>query len=226
MKALLDTIITSAAHAQTLGIALPYPQFVDPAIQTTRTVAQALRPFPQYGNIRLSVGGGDKTGSSHYHAVVFKLNQRMHNGLALQSSYTWSRIMTDSDNFGSGSSLDTARPELEWSIGANDQTHNIKINTVYELPFGTGRRWLTRGDRERGAGRLASGADAELRERRAAGGHREQRADDLQYSQPSGRDGSAVESRDRRGRVRSEGGSVLQQGGVRHAGRRARQCPA
>jgi Carboxypeptidase regulatory-like domain len=145
VKALLDTIIRDPAHAQTLGILLPYPQFVDPAIQTTRTVAQALRPFPQYGNIRLAVGGGDKSGTSHYHAVVFKLNQRMNNGLSLQSSYTWSRIMTDSDNFGAGSSLDTARPDLEWSIGALDQTHNIKINAVYELPFGSGRRWLTEG---------------------------------------------------------------------------------
>jgi hypothetical protein len=145
VKALLDTVIRDAAHAQALGIPLPYPQFVDPTIQTSRTVAQALRPFPQYGNIRLSVGGGDKSGSSKYHAVVFKLNQRMNHGLSLQSSYTWSRMMTDSDRFGAGASLDTARPELEWSIGALDQTHNIKINTVYELPFGSGRRWLTEG---------------------------------------------------------------------------------
>jgi hypothetical protein len=145
VKALLDTVIRDAAHAQTLGIPLPYPQFVDPSIQTTRTVAQALRPFPQYGNIRMSVGGGDKSGSSKYHAVVLKLNQRPSHGLALQASYTWSRIMTDSDNFGAGASLDTARPDLEWSIGANDQTHNIKFNTVYELPFGAGQRWLTDG---------------------------------------------------------------------------------
>jgi hypothetical protein len=145
VKALLDTIIRDAAHAQALGIALPYPQFVVPSIQTTRTVAQALRPFPQYGNIRMSVGGGDKSGSSKYHAVVLKLNKRQSHGLALQASYTWSRIMTDSDNFGAGASLDTARPELEWSIGANDQTHNLKFNTVYELPFGAGQRWLKDG---------------------------------------------------------------------------------
>ena len=91
------------------------------------------------------MGGGDKSGSSKYHAVVLKLNQRMASGLAIQSSYTWSRIMTDSDRYGAGSSLDTARPELEWSIGGFDQTHNIKMNTVYELPFGRDRRWLQSG---------------------------------------------------------------------------------
>ena len=181
MKALLDTVIRDAAHAAQLGIPLPYPQFVDPTIQTTRTVAQALRPFPQYGNIRLAVGGGDKSGSSKYHAVVFKLNQRMTHGLAIQSSYTWSRIMTDSDRFGAGSSLDTARPELEWSIGALDQTHNIKINTVYELPFGQRpAAGCTAGIANAVLGRLARGVVADLRERRAAGGDGQQRADDLQ----------------------------------------------
>jgi hypothetical protein len=109
-------------------------------------VAQALRPFPQYSSVNVAVGGGDKTGRSHYHAVVLKVNQRLRNGLAIQSSYTWSRIMTDADTFsGSGGSLDAAHPELEWAIGRLDQTHNIKLNTVYELPFGDGRRWLKTG---------------------------------------------------------------------------------
>ena len=123
--------------------------------------------------------------ASKYHAVIFKLNQRMSHGLALQSSYTWSRIMTDSDNFGAGSSIDTARPDLEWSIGANDQTHNIKLNTVYELPFGARPAVADDGNRERSPRRLASGVGAELRERHPAGGHVQQRTDDLQHRQPS-----------------------------------------
>jgi hypothetical protein len=41
--------------------------------------------------------------------------------------------------------MDAARPELEWSIGRFDQPHNIKINSVFELPFGAGRRWLRSG---------------------------------------------------------------------------------
>jgi hypothetical protein len=91
-------------------------------------------------------GGGDKTGRSHYHAGVFKLNKRFGSGIMLQSSYTLSKLMTDADSFsGSGRAMDAARPELEWSIGRFDQTHNIKLNSVIELPFGEGRRWLTRG---------------------------------------------------------------------------------
>jgi hypothetical protein len=66
--------------------------------------------------------------------------------------------MTDADQFsGSGGSLDAAQPGLEYSIGRLDQTHNIKLNTVYELPFGKGKPWLNDGfaDAVLGGWRLA-----------------------------------------------------------------------
>lgn len=143
--ALLNSQITSAA-AVAAGIKPPYPSFKDPKVQQSRTVAQALRRFPQYLNVDLASGGGDKTGRSWYHAGVVKVTQRMRNGLAVQASYTYSRLMTDADSFsGSGGSIDAAHPELEYSIGRFDQPHNIKINAVYELPFGEGRRWIQKG---------------------------------------------------------------------------------
>ena len=81
-----------------------------------------------------------------YHAGVFKLTQRLSNGFVFQGSYTISKLMTDADVFsGSTGSMDTAQPELEYSLGRLDQTHVIKLNTVVELPFGPGRRWLTEG---------------------------------------------------------------------------------
>lgn len=143
--ALLNSDITSA-RAVAAGIPIPYANFTNPAVQRVRTVAQALRPFPQYSSVNVAIGGGDKVGSSHYHAAVLKLNQRLRGGLSIQSSYTWSRIMTNADSFsGSSGSLDAARPELEWAIGRLDQTHNIKLNTVYNLPFGRDHRWLKNG---------------------------------------------------------------------------------
>jgi hypothetical protein len=54
--------------------------------------------------------------------------------------------MTDADSFsGSVGSMDSAQPELEWAVGRLDQPHNIKLSTVYELPFGEDRRWLKSG---------------------------------------------------------------------------------
>ena len=59
--ALLNSAANSPA-AVAAGIKIPYANFTNPAVQTTRSVAQALRPFPQYGNINTTNSGGDKTG--------------------------------------------------------------------------------------------------------------------------------------------------------------------
>jgi hypothetical protein len=81
-----------------------------------------------------------------YHAGVLKLTQRTADGLTFQGSYTYSKLMTNADSFsGSTASMDTAQPDLEWSVGQFDQTHLIKLSTVYELPWGKDRRWLTNG---------------------------------------------------------------------------------
>jgi hypothetical protein len=143
--ALLNSPITSPA-AVAAGIRPPYANFTNPAVQTTRSVAQALRPFPQYGNINTSVSGGDKTGRSMYHAGVLKVTQRLSEGFLFQGSYTYSKLMTNADTFsGSTGSMDTAQPDLEYTVGRLDQPHSIRLNTVYELPWGEGRRWLNSG---------------------------------------------------------------------------------
>jgi hypothetical protein len=77
---------------------------------------------------------------------VVKLTQRFADGFLFQGSYTLSKLMTDADVFsGSGGSMDAAQPDLEWSVGRLDQTHSIKLNAVYQLPWGKDQRWLNSG---------------------------------------------------------------------------------
>ncbi len=129
------------------GIVLPYPQFADPAIQRQRTVRQALRPYPQYQNIVTGSQGGDKSGHSSYHSMVLRLDRRFSQGLTFQWNYTFSKLLTDSDNYSAGNatSQDQYNRGLEKSIGSFDQTHAVKLSTVYELPWGRGRRWMNSG---------------------------------------------------------------------------------
>ena len=142
---LLNSQIPSA-QATAAGITPPYPNFTNPAVQSNRSVAQALRPFPQYGTINTTDSGGDKTGKSMYHAGVVKVTQRLSADFLFQGSYTYSKLMTNADTFsGSTGSMDTAQPDLEYSIGRLDQTHSIRLNTVVELPWGPGKRWLNSG---------------------------------------------------------------------------------
>ncbi len=144
--ALLNSNISSV-QAAAAGIPVPYPNFTNPSVQRAQTVSQALRPYPQYLTIDTSQGGGDKTGHSNYQALLLKLSRRLSGGLTFQWSYALSKLLTDSDGYmaAGGYAEDNGNRRLEKSIGAYDQTHVVKFNTIYELPFGKGKRWLTRG---------------------------------------------------------------------------------
>lgn len=139
---LLRSNITSAA-AVAAGIRPPYPNFLDPRVQQSRTVNQALRPFPQYLNILTGSQGGDKSGHSSYHSLLIKASRRYAGGLAFEWNYVLSKLLTDADNYnaGDGGTMDHYNRRLEKSIGQFDQTHVLKFSTVYELPFGRGRHW-------------------------------------------------------------------------------------
>ncbi len=134
----LQSNITSPA-ALAAGIQKPYPSF-------NGSVAQALRPYPQYLDIDTRSGHGDKSGHSSYHAWIARLEKRYSAGLLFQTSYVFSKLITDSDSYvGDNSAIDHYNRRLEKSIGQYDQTHNFKASYVYELPWGKGRKWLQSG---------------------------------------------------------------------------------
>ncbi|MBL8220895.1 MAG: TonB-dependent receptor [Bryobacterales bacterium] len=123
------------------------PPFSSFARQNVRTVAQSLRPYPQYQAIVTDGQNGDKSGHSSYHAFIVKADRRFSRGLTFQWSYVLSKLITDSDTYyanGAGSQ-DHYNRRLEKSIGAYDQTHQIKFSTLYNLPFGKGNRWASSG---------------------------------------------------------------------------------
>ncbi len=86
----LNSQITSAT-ANAAGVPAPFPAF-------TGTVAQALRPFPQYNVIDTYAGQGDHSGHSTYHALILKFQKRLSAGLTFQASYVFSKLLTDSDS--------------------------------------------------------------------------------------------------------------------------------
>src|SRR6202021_310712 len=148
---LMNSKITSAP-AVAAGFTVPYASFTT---QSDDTVSQSLRAYPQYLTVDTASGGGDRSGHSSYQAGELKLNYKASGSLLFQGSYVFSKILTTADNFsGSSGSEDAANPNLEKSVGVFDQTHTVHLNTVYQLPVGKGRRWLTRGGL---AGRLIGG---------------------------------------------------------------------
>lgn len=141
---LLTSPISSPAAAAA-GIAAPFPGFQQ-LWGSRATVGQALRPFPQYTTIDTANGGGDHSGHSSYHAAIVKLEKRYSSGMTFQTSYVFSKLLTDADSFWPGSqAADQFNRGLEKSIGQYDVTHNFKLGLIYELPFGKGKAMLSHG---------------------------------------------------------------------------------
>lgn len=141
--ALLNSNINSA-QARAANIPIPYASFPS---QRLNTVSQALRPYPQYSDVSTGVQNGDKSGHSSYHAMVLSMDRRYAAGLTMNWNYTFSKLLTDSDSYfaNEGRAMDHFNRGLEKSIGRFDQTHNLKFSTLYELPFGRGKRWASSG---------------------------------------------------------------------------------
>jgi hypothetical protein len=81
---------------------------------------------------------------SNYNSLQVELRKRMSYGLYAQAGYTFSKALTDSE--GSQSTLEQPRTlrnmKLDKHRASFDQTHRFISNFIFELPFGTGRRWL------------------------------------------------------------------------------------
>jgi hypothetical protein len=133
LGSLLTAPVTSP-EAQAQGIPIPYPGF-------NRSVAQALRPYPQYLNIQ---GRSNPNGNSTYHALQIEAEKRLSRGLSIMANYTWSKAISDSDiQAGLGPAGQTFyNRRLEKAISTNNVPHIVNISYLYELPFGPGKAFL------------------------------------------------------------------------------------
>lgn len=84
---------------------------------------------------------------SNYHSLQIELRKRMSSGLSLQADYTFSKAITDSE--GGQSTLESPRTLRNLALDRHradiDQTHRFIANSIYDLPLGPGRRFLSGG---------------------------------------------------------------------------------
>jgi hypothetical protein len=133
---LLTQPINSPA-AIAAGIRPPYEGYPN------RTVAQVLRPFPQYLDVWSRNSG---QGQTWYDAFQAKLERRF-GGFQMLAAYTWSKSLANShfrqifsQQFNVGAqdayNLDDMKSFLPF-----DQPHVFNIVWTYDLPFGRGQKW-------------------------------------------------------------------------------------
>lgn len=131
--ALLDSI---DAHPE---ISRPYPSFQG-------TVAQALRPFPQYRTVtthRLNDGW------SSYHSLQLTVTRRSAHGLSFLTAYTFSKALGIDDTAGPGNYSPNGQNfynmRADYSVSEFDVPHDLKVTWIWDLPFGAQGRWLNAG---------------------------------------------------------------------------------
>src|SRR5262249_12513218 len=125
--------------AASAGITAPYPGF-------TGTVAQALRPYPQYQTLTSTYA---KPGENDYRALELRLTQRFRQGFSFDLHYTWSRSVgyPDTVNIGPGgvNNLlpDAYHPQTERALLPIDVPHAFVASWIYDVPSpGGGPRLL------------------------------------------------------------------------------------
>jgi hypothetical protein len=128
----------NSPQAQAAGFREPYPGFAD-QWRGSATVAQALRAFPQFNGVGIY---GSTYGNSSYHSFQYKLDKRYARGLSGTVAYTWSKFLTDARQF-DGISGVQSEYRREKSYHPTDLTHILTFSLVYDLPFGSGKRWLS-----------------------------------------------------------------------------------
>jgi hypothetical protein len=100
-------------------------------------------PYPQFAPGILT---SSDTGRGEFHGVSLRVDKRFSGGLFFNSSYQWSKNMDN--NSGEIEANDTAFAwdhEADWALSRYDRTHRASVAFGYELPWGTGKRWLSEG---------------------------------------------------------------------------------
>jgi hypothetical protein len=87
----------------------------------------------------------DNSGWSYYDGLEIEVNRRMA-GLTLQATYTFSKVLSDTNFLNSQTEsenyISVLNRRLDKFRAGFDATHSLAGNVLYPLPFGRGRRFL------------------------------------------------------------------------------------
>ncbi len=110
--------------------------------------AQLLRPYPHFLSV---IAANSSFASSSYHAALVSVQRRFSQGLTLNGSYTFSKLIDLATGTFNGETLSNAGFQnyndlrADRSLSALDAPHRFVINGLYALPFGAGRKFNPKG---------------------------------------------------------------------------------
>jgi len=154
-RELTKTSMISVAYVGSVSRRLPYSglgntaRHAYPAGTSTATV-DADRPVPWVGaglNYTLAIG------RANYRALETKFQRRFTQGWSTLVSYTWSRTYDTGSGYfnvengtgGSSSIQNYWDQSTAWGPASYSIPHFLSVSTLYEAPFGKGKRWFQSG---------------------------------------------------------------------------------
>ncbi len=102
-----------------------------------------LRPIPTFGQY----GEKDNLGNSNFHSLQVSLQRHLTSGWSWGTQYMWSHGLAD-QGFGAGDSTTNENMsclKCDYSSTDIDIRQSLSVNSVYELPFGHGKHYLSGG---------------------------------------------------------------------------------
>lgn len=123
------------------------PQFGAFARPATIARGQLLRPYPQFGNVRAHRVTAAR---SQYNALMISVERRQHDGWGARANYVYSVLKDNQSGEGNSftnnvqAAIDSFDLEREFGYSLRDTPHRLNISATVELPFGAGRRWLSK----------------------------------------------------------------------------------
>jgi hypothetical protein len=94
------------------------------------------RRFPRYPGISYVDNGANH----NYHALSLEAERKLAKGLFFQTSFTWSRDVGDAIDGSIENPFDRGR---ERAVDQSIPKHRFNNAVIYELPIGSGRKWLS-----------------------------------------------------------------------------------
>ncbi|HEY2016407.1 MAG TPA: TonB-dependent receptor [Bryobacteraceae bacterium] len=145
-QALTQSLVLEVGYQGAKGTHLPLLYNINQPPPGLGTVAQkqALRPYPQFGNITYNTSRGD----SNFEGLVAKLEQRFHGGLSFLVSYMHGKSIDDTPGTpynvtpSRSSAEDPTNFRLERGLSGFDLRNRFVFSPVYQLPFGKGKPLL------------------------------------------------------------------------------------
>ena len=140
-----DLALGSALNTQ---VSNPFYGYISSGLLSYPTVskAQLLRPYPQFQGVGDTAA---QRGDSHWDALEARVVKRFHSGGVLSASYTWSKLISNTDTLtswldphGAAGVQDYNNLAGEKSLASFDVPQRFVASYVLNLPFGKNRAFF------------------------------------------------------------------------------------